>query len=730
MREHKMKDRVRRILIILAALTAAVVASLVFYISVAYASTTGLLSLGQKATDATPQTHYDSVNGTFPLPGISIAARWPAIANDDVISTVGGIIQQIIEARVYFPAKTFQDAVEQAARAVFQTELDQLREPLTTVVSQVLFGGIALWGNAALPPPVQDLGQRMADAAIPLWALSLSLMGLAVLTRNAVGLGYGSNDVAGEAVHWLFIAFASANGMALVNLAHNGFAALSGAVLALGAPDPSQIVGALLPGVFSSGPANGTGAIPLLILVPGMLIALVTVVVLALTHIARYALLMAVTGLGPLAIACEGIPFTRFVFHDWISAFLRLELLGVVNTFILVMFARLNEFNLAMGGSLSGLGWGLVSLVVMVGLASAIIGVNLSVFRQVFGVAIAAAQQVKAAGDQMMRAVGVLTGVAVTASTGLPLPLGLLTSAPSAASSTPAGTLGAATGVLQSPSGASTARSDIASQQGGFTDGSGTDAALAAGNVARTLGGATGSPLMQGFGAGTTVGNIIATQHTSAQRLAEQHAQSLQRRAEQLARDVGAVEADDVAAIANNTLTPDAGFTPDQMRHAHQENAPLLRAMARHYGSPARAAAVGGFDNFAQMAYAMAHERLGAENTVGGGSAQQGTPPLSRWMATEPSVTEPGSQNMLPYDFGAGATISRAVGGSPGNAPQWARTAYSLRRAYGASYVRQLVEQAQAHGLTEREAFVLVDRQAESSVSDFPIFRFWMADAQ
>lgn len=725
-----MKYRPRRILMMLGVVVAAVVASLMMYWGSVNAAKVSTSSSNKAALDMHTRADHGSVYDASALPGSSAASRLPTISNNDVISTVGGIIQQIIEARVYFPAKTFQDAVEKAARAVFQAELAQLREPLVAVVRQVMFGGIALWGNAVLPPPVQDLGRRMADAAIPLWALSLSLMGLAVLTRNAVGLGYGSNDVAGEAVRWLFIAFASANGMALVNLAHNGFAALSGAVLALGAPDPSQIIGALLPGVFGTGPTNGAGAIPLLILVPGMIIALVTVVVLALTHIARYALLMAVTGLGPLAIACEGIPFTRFVFHDWISIFLRLELLGVVNTFILVMFARLNEFNLTMGGSLGGLGWGLISLVVMVGLASAIIGVNLSVFQQVFGVAVAAAQQVKAAGDQMMRAVGAIAGVAVTASTGLPISFGSMPSAPNAASGAPAAGTNTASSVLPGVFGGSTAGPGTTSQQSGISNEKSADVALTAGNVARALGSTTGNPLLQGFGAGSTLGQSFASQHTAAQRLSEQRAQGVLRRAEQLAREVGAVEADDVSAIANSIVAPDGGVTPDQMRRAHQGNAPLLRSMARQYGSPARAAAVGGFDNFAQMANAMARERLGAENTTANSGVQQGTQPLSRWMANEPLITDPGSQNMLPYDFAAGATINQAVGGNPGNTPQWARTAYSLRRAYGASYIRQLAEHAQAHGLTEREAMSLVDNQVESTGSESPVFRFWMADTQ
>jgi hypothetical protein len=655
-----------------------------------------------------------------------------------VFSTVSSVINQIIEARVFFPARTFQEAVEKAARAVFQAELDKLREPLVTLVSRVMFGGIALWGNAALPQPVQDLGQRMAEAAIPLWALSLPILGLAVLTRNAVGLGYGSNEVASEAMHWLFIAFASANGMALVNLAHNGFATLCGAVLGLGAPDPSSIVGALLPGAFGSGDLIGEGAIPLLILVPGMIIAFVTAVVLTLTHIARYALLMAVTGLGPLAIACEGIPFTRFVFRDWLAMFLRLELLGVVNTFILVMFARLNEFNLTLGGDLGGLGWGLLSLVVMVGLSSAIIGVNLSVFKQVFGVAIDAIQQARAAGDQMMRVVGAVAGVAVTASTGVPLPIGAMagsgsTSAPSSSTTGVPLLRGADNTGGGASSGGSTPTSQAAANRSASSDtdssaSGSSDFAQTAGQVARALGSATGNPLLQGFGSGTAAGQGIATQRNAAQRLSDQRTQNATRRAEQLARDMGAVDVGEIADIAASVTSPQNGYTPEQMREAHQANAPLLRSMAKQYGGPARAAAVGGYEGFGQMANAMAEERLGNQGVQPGEGTPLGQPPIAQWTAATPSVTDPGSQNMLPYDFGVGATLNQAAGGSPSNAALWAKTAYSLRRAYGEPYVRTFMQDMQSRQTSEREAMALVNNQVETAPSEFPVYRFWIAD--
>src|SRR5207237_3216366 len=123
-----------------------------------------------------------------------------------------------------------------------------------------------------------------------------------------------------------------------------------------------------------------------------------------------------------------------------------------------------------------------------------------------------------------------------------------------------------------------------------------------------------------------------------------------QRRAEQLARDLGAVDADDISAIASSVTAPYNGYSPEQMRRAYQNRAPLLRSMARQYGSPARAAAVGGYDNFAQMASAMAQERMRDPNVASSVGVPSQPMPIRQWTSSPPSVTDPGSQNMLPYD--------------------------------------------------------------------------------
>jgi hypothetical protein len=627
----------------------------------------------------------------------------PLIAPSDVISTVTGVIQQIIQAQVFFPAKTFQDAVEKATKNIFAAQTEQVRAPLIEVVSVYAFSGQALYGNAALPDFVNRLGELMAQAAVPLWALSLAILGIAALTRNAVGLGYGTGDVAGEAARWFFVALASGNGIAIVNLTHNGFGALTGAVIGLGGmASAAQLVNGFIP------TASAAGILPLLMLVVGVIIGVITIVVLAVTYIARYALLLAVAGLAPLAIACEGIPFTRFVFRDWLSMFLRLELLQVVNAFILVLFANFGAFMVTRGGVVGSV----MSLVMMLGLSSAIISVNTGVFRQVFGTALDAAAQVKAAGDQLMRVVGAVAGVALTASSGVPVgSLGVPTTGTNASNS-------ANSDGVYMPSRDSSGAGE-AGTGSGSASGPGTVSALV-----QAVGRATGNPLLRGF----TEGAAYDQQVSSVARMANQHAESAARRAEQLAREMGATDAGDIDTISASVTAPYYGRSPEDMRRAHRENAPLLRSMARQYGSAGRAAAVAGYGSFGQMANALAEERLGP--SAGDARGIASTPgPIKRWTDSPPDFMQPGGQHLLPYDFGVGASIALGTNGNPSNAPHWSQTAHSLRQAYGVSYVQGVLSRLREESLSEREVMALVDRQVETHPPlGGVVSRFWIPD--
>jgi hypothetical protein len=146
------------------------------------------------------------------------------------------IIQNWINARIWFPAETFIQAITEATEAIFTAQLEAIKEPMKSVLGFILFGGVAIFGNAALPDQVARLGEYMVAAAVPLWALSLAIMGLSVLTRNAANMGYATNDLAMEGVRWGLICLASGSGLVIVNLVHSGSAPAGFAVRRCAAP--------------------------------------------------------------------------------------------------------------------------------------------------------------------------------------------------------------------------------------------------------------------------------------------------------------------------------------------------------------------------------------------------------------------------------------------------------------------------------------------------------------
>jgi hypothetical protein len=206
------------------------------------------------------------------------------------------------------------------------------------------------------------------------------------------------------------------------------------------------------------------------------------------------------------------------------------------------------------------------------------------------------------------------------------------------------------------------------------------------GEYAQAVGRATGNPLLRGLGEGAAAAQHARQDARSARRIVDQQTDMVQRRAEQLARDMGATDADDIGAISSSLLAPASGATPAQARRevqrAHQDNAPLLRSMSRQYGSASRAAAVAGYDSFGQMAVAMAEERMqqvrqptaaGGDQigfSADGGSADSGS-------ANGGSADWAGADGASPGGTGtsrAGNTGAGPIGAGPIGAGQFAST--------------------------------------------------------
>ena len=106
--------------------------------------------------------------------------------------------------------------------------------------------------------------------------------------------------------------------------------------------------------------------------------------------------------------------------------------------------------------------------------------------------------------------------------------------------------------------------------------------------------------------------------------------------------------------------------------------------------------------------------------------AQVPPTPIQGWVQAPPSLTDPGSHNMTPYDFGVGATLARNTQSSPTHTALWAQTAHDLRMSFGEQYVKDLLTQTGQHQLTENQLMTQVDAQLASTPSVRSVNRFWI----
>ena len=83
---------------------------------------------------------------------------------------------------------------------------------------------------------------------------------------------------------------------------------------------------------------------------------------------------------------------------------------------------------------------------------------------------------------------------------------------------------------------------------------------------------------------------------------------------------------------------------------------------------------------------------------------------------------------MLPFDFGAGGLLTDATHSDPSHAPLWAKTAYSLRMAYGEDYVQGLLAQARQEEMDEPQLIERIDQEVAEHQSTRPVARFWRPD--
>jgi hypothetical protein len=552
-----------------------------------------------------------ALSGLAPRPYPLGTPEPPPPGPDPETGPITSIINYLIQATVYFPAKTFQRAVEKAARAIFTGQLEELGQPFRVLIGMFVRPDTPIFGGESLSSGLSGIGTVMTQAAVPLWALSLALLGLAVVTRSAAALGYGLGETASELIRWFFVCLLSGNAVVIVNMTHGAINLLAGGIAGVGLGDVAE---SLWLGLFPN--AMLDPEFPLLLLMIGLVLAMILVAVMVISYVARFVLLLILGALAPLAIATEGIPFTRFVCREWLGAFLKVELLQVMNATVLVVFGKVLTLLTGASGTIGVI----TSFVVMVGIVSVIATLNFKVFQYVFGAAIGVVEQ----------SIRLAAGLIAFAATG-----GLSGGFTLASAAGLAGLVGNATGDPLSRGLSDGLRSGSqAAQQNEMSD------------YAKRL--RAGSPATNGNGnrSGSDVSaapnpyrtpQMLLMSARDAQRTAEAH----RREADLQAASTGAATSDEKASVKSAFGSLSAAYGKDQTDRAAQAVAPTLRAMARQNreGLSGVAAALG---------YTSAGELVGAfaeENVVGQKDGTVAT--MGRLFGAPPAQTM--LQNSLGY---------------------------------------------------------------------------------
>ena len=607
-------------------------------------------------------------------PTQSAPAQTPPPGGGGIGETIQRIFQTITSV-IYFPAKTFQLAVEGAARATFTKQIKEMRGPLMGVLQVMNFSTVAMDSGVA------RVAANMTTAAVPLWGLSLALMLLAVITRQATGSGYGHGMLGEELVKWFVICLLSGNAYALILKTHEGFAALTSA--ALGGTGAAEGLADKLLLVADATHVVVDTQIPLIVLIVGVIVALVITLVLALAYAARVAMLFAIAALGPLCIATEGIPPLRFVCRDWLNMYFKVELIGVLNAVILSIGGTVLA-TLRLDGS------GLVGLAGAVGLAAALIAVNVATFQQVFGTAVGIAGQMGqavgsvvalAAGVGMLGATGGLSGGAALSSLGGGRSTFGAGNDPSFGQLPAMGGTGAGSDGSQPSGGTRSPQSNPAVSSRGQTSGSAgaergraaaergmaqlpSAGALRATAMAQMIGQATGSKVARAMGMGGMMGDRIAGQQQS------QSAQG-DRDSGAQAADFGARSEADKSSVGAALKNPVSQMNGSQTHTAAQQAAPMMRDMVERMGGTApvaQAMGAGDFGEAASMMTSVAGEANGWST---------GAPDVSSRLSDVP-VDAKNWEGMQYRDYGMGLEVAQKSGHME-DAVSWAWRAQWMR---------------------------------------------------
>jgi len=627
-------------------------------------------------------------------------------------SNVVQIIEKLISAQVFFPARTFQKAVENAATGILGDSVNDIVEQVTIGALEYLRASL----DIAYSAEVKAMAQGVEIASVAILGIGLAIAVLSALAGEAAGVGGGPSSVGQAFARWMFVALATTNASSLILLAHSAFYELT--VMAIGnGISPNTILNMLMPG-------TSTGLAFFVIL---LIVAVAVAVVIALATVARLAVVAILHVIGPLCIASASLPFGTPIFGQWLTMFVKAELLGVANGVLMVV-------GLALTAQVKNNP--LMSPLFVLAIFGVMLALNLSMIKNVFGGVVAIAQM-------GLRATGAAVGLLAGGVGGLLAAKGTLAMAGVGSLASGIG------GVGGSSSGGGSGTSGGSIGTGGTSGAGGTATASATSNTANTAAGLVGavaaayssaragwqSPVSTMLGAATAW-----AQPSSPAATAEE--QRIENLTTEIAGRLGIKDAAGRNFITNAVRSGvevggGARISGEQLAQNVRQTAPVIDALVEQFGGRGQsvevrreeAAAKLGFSSYAEMAVA-----LSAYNPQGATPQEVVGPTMDAWMQAPPDKTSPLWGKDAPYDYAVGTFVSRVAGSSSTRAPLWAKTMGSLRRAFGEQYVADFVARAAQERWDERTMMREVDarvisakqsvNEVEASMAD-KVVRFW-----
>jgi len=200
-----------------------------------------------------------------------------------------------------------------------------------------LLGGFAVTSpDVTWLPQVREVSGRSLFVVNTVYVLAVLAAGVLVMTRETVQIRYGIADLAPRLVVGLVAANLSTPlCQGLIDTANAVTQALTGDSIS-----SSDSIG-LLNGTISSAVASAGGPVAFLTTVIVGLLVVLTIGLL-MTWLVRVALLVVLTSIAPLALACHGLPYTEALARLWWRSML--ATLGVVTVQAFALHTTLHVF--------------------------------------------------------------------------------------------------------------------------------------------------------------------------------------------------------------------------------------------------------------------------------------------------------------------------------------------------------------------------------------------------